>query len=205
MRRLLRRILPPTVALLSLLAGCTTQQVDPLYTELLTLQSDVPTTEDLGPGDKISIKVLHEEDLSGEFTVSPAGTISYPYVGRIDVSGKTCLNLEDAIAEGLRQGYLANPSVSCSIMEYNSKRVFVFGEVNTQGPQPYRANSTIIDVIAQAGGFSERALRDRTKLNRVIEGERLQVEIPVQQIIEGGQPNLVVLPGDVIFVPTSPW
>ena len=162
-------------------------------------------TEDLGPGDKIRITVLHEQPLSGDFTVSPAGTISYPYVGRIDVRGKTCLNLEDTIAEGLRQGYLAEPSVSCSIVEYNSKQFFIFGEVKAPGAFPYKSSATIVEAIAMAGGFNPQAQGNRTRLTRDVEGTQLQIEVPVQDIIEGRTSDFTVLPGDVIFVPQSPW
>lgn len=193
------------LAALVLLSACKTDKPDPLYEELARNTSAAPVSEDLGPGDKVRITVLHEASLSGEFTVSPAGTISYPYVGRVDVRGKTCLNLEDAISEALRAGYLATPSVSCSIMEYNSKQFFIFGEVSKAGAFPYRSNATIVEAIAVAGGFGPRALANRTRLTRHVDETTIQVEIPAQDIIEGKTQNFAILPGDVIFVPKNPW
>lgn len=190
---------------LALWTSCNETKPDPLYEELAKQYNAQPVSEDLGPGDKLSITVLHEENLSGSFTVSPAGTISYPYVGRIDVRGKTCMDLEDAIAEGLKKGYLAEPSVACSIVEYNSKQFFIFGEVKTPGAFPYKSNATIVEAIAMAGGFSVQAQGNRTRLTRQMDDVNLQIEVPVQDIIEGKKSDFTVLPGDVIFVPKNPW
>ena len=187
------------------LAGCTTQRVDPLYEEMVARQANRTPTEDLGSGDLVQLTVLNEEGLSGDFTVSPSGTISYPYVGRISVLGKTCIELEDAIVAGLQEGYLKDPSVTCAIKEYNSKRIYLFGEVKNPGAFPYKSNSTVIEAIAMAGGFGPRARENQTRLSRNIDGVDVQVEIPVQDIIEGNRPNLTVLPGDVIYVPVSPF
>lgn len=187
-----------------LLASCFQEKPDPLYDELVRNHNTHSVPEDLGPGDKIAIKVLYEEDLSGEFTVSLQGTISYPHLGRLDVQGKTCLNIEDQITAALMEGYLSNPSVACSVLEYNSKQIFIFGEVEKPGAFPYKANSTIIDAIAVAGGFSERARRNLTRLNRVVDGEQLQIQIPVQSIIEGSKTPIKLLPGDIIYVPETP-
>ena len=75
----------------------------------------------------------------------------------------------------------------------------------TPGTYPYRSTSTIVEAIALAGGFTERSQRDRTRLTRKVDGDQFQVEVPVQQIIEGYLGDVNVLPGDIIFVPVSAW
>lgn len=187
------------------LSACKETRADPLYEELAQQYNMQPVNEDLGPGDRLAIAVLHQEELSGDYTVSPAGTISYPYVGRIDVRGKTCIDLEDTITKGLKEGYLAEPSVSCSIIEYNSKQFFIFGEVQKPGAFPYKSSATIVEAIAMAGGFNQRALGNRTRLTREMDDVNLQIEVPVQDIIEGKTSDFTILPGDVIFVPQNPW
>ena len=189
------------LALVSSVTGCVTPKEDPALGDLLEHQADTPPSGELGPGDKIAVGVLYEEALSGQFTVSPEGTISYPYVGRLNVNGKTCLQIEDDITAALQDGYLAEPSVTCSILEYNSRRIFVFGEVMKPGAYPYRSDSTIIEAIALAGGFSQRAEVNRARLNRQVEDKRYQIEVPVQDMIEGRRESLKVMPGDVIYVP----
>jgi polysaccharide export outer membrane protein len=188
-----------TVALI----GCEPQRVDPGYTALVEMQEkgETPTAGALGPTDKFSLRVFEEKELSGEFTVAPDGTINYPHIGRVKVEGKTCAGIERTLTEGLEDGYLREATVSCTIVEYNSKRIFIFGEVKEPGSFPYKTNITIIDAFALAGGFTNRANSNSTRLTRVINGEEVQVRIPMQEIVEGRRKNLKLLPGDIVYVP----
>ncbi len=190
-----------TLALFAVACGPT--QVDPAYEALVEQENKLPAIGELGAGDKFQLTVHNEEQLSGEFTVSSEGTISYPYLGKIEVSGKTCSDLETELATGLSDGYLNQPSVRCAITEYNSKRIFIFGEVNAPGSFPYRSNITIIEAMALAGGFSTQADTNRTKLSRVINGTEIQVQVPVQEIVEGRSRNIKLLPGDIVFIPEN--
>lgn len=191
--------------LLLVLSGCGSERVDPGYEALLDEQHDLPPTGQLGVGDEFRLQVYEEEGLSGDFTVASNGTINYPHVGRIQVAGMTCAEVEEYITEGLQSGFLRTPSVSCTITEYNSKQIFVFGEVQNPGSFPYRTDISIIEAFALAGGFSERASSNNTKLTRVIDGVEMQIRIPMQEIVEGRQQNLSLLPGDVIYVPESAY
>lgn len=196
-------LLPPLMLLLA--SACFPAEIDPAYQQLVEQQDRIPPVGELGANDKFELRVFHEPELSGTFTASAEGTINYPYIGRVTVVGKTCAQLEEEIAQGLRQGYLANPHVSCSILEYNSKRIYVFGQVKNPGAYPYRSNITVIEAIALAGGFSDRADENRTNLSRSVNGVDLQVRVPVQEIVESRQKNLRLLPGDIISVPQNPW
>lgn len=192
-------------ALASCQLGCFDAEIDPAYQQLVEQQDRIPTIGELGANDKFELRVFHEVELSGMFTASADGTINYPYIGRITVAGKTCSDLEEEIAQGLRQGYIADPHVSCSIVEYNSKRIFIFGQVKNPGAYPYRSSITVIEAIALAGGFADRADENRTNLSRSVNGSDLQVRVPVQEIVESRQKNIRLLPGDIISVPLSPW
>lgn len=183
------------------LLGCGPTRVDPGYEALVQQEHAVPAIGELGAGDKFELRVHNEAELSGEFTVSSDGTINFPYLGRISVDGKTCAQLEDELTAGLANGYLNEPNVRCAITEYNSKRIFIFGEVKTPGSFPYRSNITLIEAMALAGGFADRADTNRTKLSRVIRGTEIQVQVPVQEIVEGRSQNIRLLPGDIVYVP----
>jgi polysaccharide export outer membrane protein len=197
------------LAAVALLLGgamaCAVDRVDPAYQALVEQQAtrSAPIAGSLGPGDKFLIRVHEEKELSGEYTVSADGTVNYPYIGRIDVQGMTCGHLERTITRGLGDGYLRNPSVSCSIVEYNSKKVFVFGEVEEPGSFPYKSNLTLVDAFALAGGVTARANANDTKLTRQINGAEIQVRVPMQEIVEGRRSNLKLLPGDILYVPES--
>ncbi len=187
-------------------AGCGTGEVDPGYQALVeqqTSEGQMPPTGQLGVGDKFSLRVYQEDSLSGEFTVDSSGTINYPHIGRINVAGMTCTDLEEYVTEGLRDGILRSPSVSCNVIEYNSNQIFVFGEVESPGGFPYRSEITVIEALALAGGSSERANTNDTKLTRVVDGREIQISIPMQDILEGRQQNVMLLPGDVLYVPQS--
>ncbi len=187
------------------LTSCGQERVDPAFSALVEQQNEMPETGELGAGDKFEIRVFSEEHLSGEFTVSSAGSINYPYIGRVQVSGRTCADVEEVITVGLRDGYVRNPAVSCALVEYNSKRIFVFGEVKSPGSFPYQSNLSIIEAFALAGGFSERASTNNTKLTRVVNEIEVQVRVPMQEIVEGRQRNIRLMPGDIVFVPVSAY
>lgn len=195
------------LALVAFVAGCASERVDPAYLALVEQEQadDLSEAGALGPSDRFAIRVHEEEELSGQYTVSSDGTINYPYIGRLHVNGRTCGELEVAITDGLADGYLRNPSVSCSILEYNSRRIFVFGEVKKPGSFPYTTNLTIVDAFALAQGFNERASSNKTKLTRTINGVEVQVRVPMQEIVEGRRKNLKLLPGDIVYVPESAY
>lgn len=178
--------------------------VDPAY-EALTKRTaaNQPDTGQLGPGDRIKIRVFEEKELSGEFTISDKGTINYPYAGRIDIAGLTCAEVEQTISSKLKEGYLRDPDVSCSIKAYKSKRIYVLGEVKKPGSYAYKSNLTIVEAFAIAGGSTEKANMGGTKLTRLVDGKEVQVRVPMQAIVEGRRDNIELLPGDVVYVPES--
>ena len=194
-----------TLTVILSVAGCGSTEVDPAYKALAEQTNQVPATGELGVGDKFELRVHGQEDLSGVFTVSPEGSINFPYIGRITVDGMTCSDVERSVAGGLQEGYIDEPTVLCSITEYNSKRIFIFGEVKTPGAFPFKTNISIIEAIALAGGFAEAANSNDTKLSRVVNGTEIQVRVPMQDIVEGKSRNIELLPGDIIYVPDLPY
>lgn len=185
--------------------ACGYGSVDPAYEALVEQENTMPIAGELGVGDRFQLTVHGQSSLSGEFTVSNEGTINYPYLGRITVEGLTCSDMEEKVTTGLADGYIQSPSVRCSITEFNSKRIYIFGSVGAPGAFPYRTNLSIIEAIALAGGFAERASSNGTKLSRVVNGTEIQVRVPLQDIVEGKSRNIRLLPGDIIFVPETPY
>lgn len=194
------------LAMMAALLGACATPIDPGYLALLEAPSvdgvQPPSSNTLGPSDKINIRV-YNEDLGGEFVISPDGTVSFPYLGKVTVSGLTCSGVEDELMRGLAQGYLREPSVSCSVVERNSKKVSVFGEVKQPGNFLYEDRMSIIQAVTSAGGFTDRAAPDDTTLVRVVQGEKVHVRVPFDAILKGRVESLVLMPGDVIFVPKS--
>ncbi len=109
----------------------------------------------LGAGDKIAIYVFDEPDLSMEYTLSDAGTISYPFLGEMRILGMTVGELENRIVSGLRGPYLVDPKVNVTIKEY--RQFFIHGEVDKSGGYPFQPGLNLRKAISIAGGLSERA------------------------------------------------
>ena len=109
----------------------------------------------LGPGDELNIVVFNNEDLSDNFVVSEAGTISLPLVGQIRAAGRTTDAVRQEYSDLLANGYLVNPRVSASISVY--RPFFIIGGVNKPGAYPYQSGMTILHAIALSGGHSELA------------------------------------------------
>jgi polysaccharide export outer membrane protein len=109
----------------------------------------------LGAGDKIQIYVFNEPDLSLEYTLSDAGTISYPFLGEIHVGGLTVGQLEQRIIDGLKGPYLIDPTVNITIREY--RQFFIYGEVTNSGGYAYQPGLTLRQAISIAGGLGSKA------------------------------------------------
>lgn len=147
----------------------------------------------LGSGDVVSIRVLGEDDLKREkIRLSDAGTISFPIIGEIKVLGRRVVELETLIADGLRGKYLLNPVVSVTIEEY--RPFFVNGQVEKSGAYPFQPGLTIRKAVSLAGGFKERASKEKIFVIR--EDDRTQTPVKVDQ-------SALVRPGDIITVEES--
>lgn len=151
------------------------------------------STYKLGSGDMISVRVLGEDDLKRErVRLSDAGTISFPILGEVKVKGLTANALEEQIARGLKGRYLVNPQVTVSIEEY--RPFFVNGMVEKPGGYPFSPGMTVRKAISVAGGFKERASRE--KFNIIRDDDQKQTPRRVDL-------NTAVLPGDILTVEES--
>jgi polysaccharide biosynthesis/export protein VpsN len=149
----------------------------------------------LGSGDSIKITVYEEPELElEEVRLSDAATISYPFLGEIQVSGLTVGQLEDKITVGLKGDYLVNPSVSVSVVEY--RQFYIHGEVEEPGGFPYLPGLTLRKAIALAGGFTERA--SRSKMYVIREGIDHTSELGRQVSLDEE-----LSPGDIVTIEQS--
>ena len=146
----------------------------------------------LDTGDKIRIQVYNEDDLYLEARVNDSGIISYPFLGNIQVVGLTPSQLEQEIARKLKGDYLIDPKVSVDIMEY--RQFYVNGEVQSPGGYPFQPGITVRKAISVAGGFKERASRDKVFLIR----EGINNDEPAKVSLDDR-----ILPGDIITVEES--
>ncbi len=167
-----------------------------LFLSILAIQfySTVAFSEEysLGPGDKITIQVFGEPDLSVETLVGDSGTVSYPFLGEIKVKGKSVLQIEDDITQRLKGNYLVDPEVTVSIVSY--RQFYVNGHVKRPGGYPFQPRMTVRKAISLAGGFEERANKDRLRVVHADDPDAKSKSIEVDDYVK---------PGDIIIVKRS--
>lgn len=118
----------------------------------------------LGAGDKVSIFVQGEEELSSQFLINNKGYINYPFIGKILAEGLTLDKLQDTLTSKLIDGYLVNPDLTVNIVKY--RPYFILGEVEKPGSYEYQPGLTIKQAIAKAGGLKNRANTNSIKVER---------------------------------------
>jgi polysaccharide export outer membrane protein len=186
-------------------------------------QFPVPATTlyQIGPSDVLGIKVFEEPTLSGEYNVDTDGTITFPFLGRVMVSGKTIKDIEAEITAALRADYVRRAQVSVDITQYRSRAIYVLGEVRSPGKYSIEGQVTLLEVIAKAGSLTPTAgpiltvLRSRdgtaaastAALEPAVPGDPRGAEllrISYDDLREGRlKTNILLQDGDTIFVPAA--
>ncbi len=157
----------------------------------------------LGAGDVFEARVFQEPELSGVFQIGPEGDVIFPLCKRVVVGGLTANGVAEKLRACLSEGYLRDPQVTVLVKEYNSKKVFVFGEVQKPGTFPYEEGMSIVQALTLAGGFTKSAAQNSTSVTRHVNGQEVKVKVNVQDIALGKAPNYRLEPGDIVFVPES--
>lgn len=161
-------------------------------------RADVVDSYKLGPGDFISISVYGEDDLSLEVRIGSSGSISYPLLGDVWVLGLTTKQLEMKLVNGLKGPFLIDPSVTVSMLEY--RPFYVNGEVKRPGSYSFHPGLTVDRAISIAGGFTERASKNKIFVERNTSGgvgtgaDRNKKSVSLQD---------TVVPGDVLTIEQS--
>ncbi|MGH8386255.1 MAG: polysaccharide biosynthesis/export family protein [Pseudomonas sp.] len=144
----------------------------------------------LAAGDVLRIIVFGEPELSmKKIRLSDAGTFSYPFLGEISAKGLTPGQVEKIIVDGLKQGYLIDPKVSLSQIEYRS--FYINGEIHKPGSYPFVPGLTLEKAIALGGGLTERASIKRVTIVRGDGSATLTDEV---------QRTTTIAPGDTISI-----
>jgi len=153
----------------------------------------------IGPADVLRIAVWKEPDLNVEATVRTDGMISFPLLGDVRAGGVTPDALATTLAKRLER-FVEAPKVTVSVLQANSARFYVLGQVAKPGEFPLGSRSTVLQALALAGGFKEFA-----KPESIVIVREDQTVLPVnyKRIAEGKDvsQNVVLQRGDTIVVP----
>jgi polysaccharide export outer membrane protein len=164
------------------------------------------TTYTLGPEDVIAIEVKRHPEFSGEYKINSEGKIEYKYVGDVIVEGMTKKELKESIT-GLLTEYLIEPQVNVQIVAYLSKVFYVVGDVGRPGKFYMRGNTiTVREALVQSGLPTHAAAMRRSRLITPDQQKKNNYkDVDVYSLLYEGnlKQNLVMSPGDVLYVPAT--
>jgi protein involved in polysaccharide export with SLBB domain len=167
---------------------------------------DLPPPYDstaLGVGDVFELQIVGEEKVPKEFKIASDGTVMLPLVKRVKVAGLEPQRVEDVVVQKLKdEGLLTDPVVTIKVLEYNSKRIEIIGEVQKSGSYPLEPKMSLMRVIALAGGFNPMARRDKVSIRRQLrDGSVIAREVNVEDIMANAIPDVPLQAGDSVTVP----
>ena len=188
-----------------LAGGCAnTLRQQPSATHMESQAAEAFEDYRIGPTDSLQITVWANPEISvPEVVVRPDGKISFPLLDDVHAADLTPLELKQVLTERLSE-YISSPTLTVVVREIRSKVVYVLGEVARPGPVAMRANMTVIDTLAIAGGFGAFAKKDRVKVIRQSgAGDPVEFNFDYGAYVDGTglDQNILLVPGDKIIVP----
>lgn len=161
------------------------------------------TTYKIGPQDIVRIDVWKEPEVSRSgLPVRPDGKISLPLLNDVQAAGLSPLELSNVISEGLKK-YMNNPQVTVTVLDINSRRVYVTGEVSRPGSFPLLPNMTVLQALTTSGAFTQFARVKGIYVLRNEGGKQVKYPFNYKEVVKGNHPeqNIELRAGDTIVVP----
>lgn len=156
--------------------------------------------------DVVKVTVFQEDDLETMARVAQDGKVSIPYIGSVDLAGRTTQEGARSIEARLRE-YYTHPQVAVRVMEYSKRNFTVLGQVSRPGIYeiPAEASLNLIEAIGIAGGYTRIANPGKITLKRQVKGgEETILKLDAKRMsTDPNMPRIKVEPGDTIFVPES--
>ena len=168
----------------------------------------------VGPQDTLTITVYGEPQPTVKVRVDSDGTFPFEYLGRVQAEGLTLAQIEAKLRKALADGYIRNPQVSVEMDQYHSQNVYVLGEVKAPGKYSLPGNSTLIDVLTQAGSTTSAAghwvLINHAKSGGGLQGPapinddtQADLKINLADVQSGKTQNIHIQDLDTIVVPKA--
>jgi len=167
-------------------------------------------THELAIGDRLSFRIVEDEDESKQILVTDSGDIEVPYIGRFPAEGRTCKELARALKAELEKDYYYQATVilAVDLMAKSRGKVYLVGPVHVPGPQeiPSDETFTLSKAILRAGGFNDFADRKNVRVTRKGTGGSADGQVfvvNVAEVLDKGKTegDLTLQPGDLIFIP----
>jgi protein involved in polysaccharide export with SLBB domain len=165
-------------------------------------------------GDKLSFSVVEDEKPPTEIAITDSGEADVPYIGRVMAVDKTCKQLAYQVKAMLEKDFYYQATVLIGLDSAGNRsisrgKIYVMGEVNSQGPQdiPTDEDYTVSKAILRAGGFGPYANKRKVRLVRAVTGHGgpQTIIVDMVDVMEKGQTDkdMEVAPDDRIIVPQN--
>jgi polysaccharide export outer membrane protein len=159
----------------------------------------------IGPEDVLTVVFWKDKDISGDVVVRPDGKISLPLINEIQAAGLTPEQLRQNVLKGASKFFTDEPTVSVTVKQINSRKVYILGSVAKPGPYPLLEKMNVLQLISQAGGLNEFADRKHIRVihaEKRPDGANWQAEINYDDILKGINLKQIVelKPGDIVMV-----
>jgi len=156
----------------------------------------------IGPEDVLAITVWKNDAMSRVLPVRPDGMISLPLVDDVMAAGLTPMELRNVLAQKLTE-FVPSPAVTVVVNDVRSFKVSVIGEVMRPARYELKSRTSVLDVLALAGGFNQFAARTRIVVLRQEGDKKVRIPFNYNRVTSGSadEENLYLRPGDIVLVP----
>jgi polysaccharide export outer membrane protein len=156
----------------------------------------------IGPDDVLTVLFRYDKDMTTEATVRPDGMISLPVLHDIPAAGLTPEQLRDRVTERAKQ-FIEDPAVTVIVKAINSRKAFITGQVARPGSYPLTTPTTVLQLIAMAGGLTEYADEKDITIMRVENGRPVTYVFNYKDVSrrKNLRQNIELKPGDTVIVP----
>src|SRR6266567_3382491 len=156
----------------------------------------------VGESDVLRVNVWKEPEVSQTVVVRTDGSISLPLINEVKVAGMTPMQIQTLVAEKLKS-FMNSPQVTVTVTEIHSKKAFITGEVARPGGYSLNTETTVLQLIAQAGGFTVFTKHEGIVVLRVEDGKAVRLHFKYKEVVHGKntEQNIALHPGDTVVVP----
>ncbi|WP_300039350.1 polysaccharide biosynthesis/export family protein [uncultured Roseobacter sp.] len=184
----------------------------------LTVPAGAQENYRIQPGDTLNIEVLEDPQLNRQVLVLPDGRFSFPYAGTVLAGGRTLGQVERAVTTGIASNFAIPPNVFVAVQRRSQQaeglagsegllepiQIYFIGEVSSPGRRTVAEGTTLLQALAQSGGFTRFAAQKRIQLRRTnpTTGVQSLFRINYKALANGAEAqNIRLQDGDVILAP----
>jgi polysaccharide export outer membrane protein len=156
----------------------------------------------IGADDVLVILFWKDKDLTTEVAVRPDGKITLPLLNDIEAAGLTPDQLRAVLTTAAAR-YVEDPNVTVVVKAINSRRVYITGQVSKPGQYPLTAPTSVMQLIAMAGGLTEFADKKKIIIMRTESGKPVAYPFNYKDVLsrKNLKQNIELKPGDTVVVP----